>query len=1102
MDRWVADWLGELGLAQYAPAFAENGVGRDLIVELTNDDLKDLGVQRLADRKKLLAAIETLRTGNTAPKVAAPRTAAPPRPGLPEAERRRVAILFADLSGFTRLSSELGAESTHDLLNRYFAVADAIVEECGGRVDKHIGDNVMAVFGAPVAHPDDPERAVRAALAIHAAVARLGQEIGRELAIHAGIASGQVVASGTGSDAYREYTVTGDSVNLASRLQDKARNGETVISDALHRAIGDKFECEPFGDVAIKGLDAPVRAWRVTGMRQSASAGTVFAGRRIELAQFAALLESCVASGTGRTIQLRGEAGIGKSRVAEEFARLAAQRGFAVRKGQIPDFGAAREQETFRTIARELAGMSLPGGDAEREAACRAAVVEGMPAALRQVYLSELLGVPLSPEERAAGDGLTAEARSEGRRSFLAGLMRGACRHSPLLVVVEDAHWADRATLSTLARLAAAVAGCPALLVVTSRFEGDPLDDRWRAESGAPLTVIDLGPLGREEAAAIVGAFAATDGAFAERCVERAGGNPLFLEQLLRNAEESADSAVPGNVQSLVQSRIDRLDPADKTAMQVAAVLGLQFDLAALAALLDREDYDPANLVSRRLLRPIGQTACQFAHALIRDAIYDTLLTPRRRELHRRAAAWHQDRDPALRAEHLARAQDPAAADACLAAARMRANAYRHEEAASLARAGLACAVTPADRFGLHEFLGGLLLGLGATAEASRAYSIALDVAPDEATRCRAFIGMAEVKRVTGDRQGALADIANAQAVAERLGMTGELARIHFLKGNLCFLQGDIDGCLLEHEAALAKARQAGQNELEAMALGGLGDAQYMRGQFASARDRFRECVEASALHGFGRIEVANRPMAAMMRWINGETLGGLADAEAAIEAANRVGQRRAEMIGHHAAFFCRHSLLDLDAAFRHADTALALARQLGARHFEAEGLVFRSEIHRVCGRGEAALADAREAVRIARESAMNFIGPMALGKLALATGEPAEVAAALREGRDLLARGAISHNHVLFRRDAIDAYLRLAHWDDAESVAAEVEEYTRDRPMPLTRFIVARARALARHGRNPAGGAGSRSELEQLRTEARSLGQLSALPEIDRALA
>ncbi|MEE8511540.1 MAG: adenylate/guanylate cyclase domain-containing protein, partial [Acidiferrobacterales bacterium] len=243
----VEAWLTELGLEQYAEAFAENGVDLSLLPELTNEDLKDLGVDRLADRKSILKAIASLSESEDEP------AAEPPALTAMAGERRQVTVLFADIAGYTNLSSKLDAEETHALLNRYFEAVDSIVERYGGRVDKHIGDNVMAVFGAPIAHGDDPLRAVRAALDIHERMATLSEDVDYQLEAHIGIASGQVVASGTGSDAHREYTVTGDSVNLASRLTAAASPGETLISAAVQRAVAEIVEWEDRGEFAVKG---------------------------------------------------------------------------------------------------------------------------------------------------------------------------------------------------------------------------------------------------------------------------------------------------------------------------------------------------------------------------------------------------------------------------------------------------------------------------------------------------------------------------------------------------------------------------------------------------------------------------------------------------------------------------------------------------------------------------------------------------------------------------------------------------------------------------------------------------------------------------------
>ena len=325
---------------------------------------------------------------------------------------------------------------------------------------------------------------------------------------------------------------------------------------------------------------------------------------------------------------------------------------------------------------------------------------------------------------------------------------------------------------------------------MTSRIEGDPLDHAWRGSTGgSPFVTIDLGPLRPPEASALAEAYLEANSDFARRCIERAAGNPLFLEQLLRHAEGAAEAAVPGSVQSLVQARLDHLSAFDKQAVQAAAVFGQRFALDALRHLVDDPHYDCAALVESLLVRPTGD-GFLFSHALIRDAVYDTLLKTRRRELHRRAAAWFAERDPTLHAEHLDRAEDPGAAPAYLTAAREQAREYRYEQALALADRGLALSTGAAERFALTCLRGELLEHLGAMAEVDARVS---GRARRCAGRCRRaagrLLGLAAVKRVIDDLDGAFADLEQAEALATRLDLTVELARLHFLRGNLYFPQ-------------------------------------------------------------------------------------------------------------------------------------------------------------------------------------------------------------------------------------------------------------------------------------------------------------------------
>src|SRR5436190_6777609 len=209
----------------------------------------------------------------------------------PAGERRQVTIVFADLVGYTRLSSTLDPEETHRLLTHFFERADAVVTRWGGTIDKHIGDAVMAVFGAPVAYGNDVERALRAAVDIHGAMAALSAEFGRQLVTHVGIASGEVVAATTGSAAHRNYTVTGDAVNLAARLTDLARGGETVVSHDVQRTLSALAEFDPLGTVPIHGLADGAPAFRVAALRATDAVKQPLLGRERERQRFAGLLQ-------------------------------------------------------------------------------------------------------------------------------------------------------------------------------------------------------------------------------------------------------------------------------------------------------------------------------------------------------------------------------------------------------------------------------------------------------------------------------------------------------------------------------------------------------------------------------------------------------------------------------------------------------------------------------------------------------------------------------------------------------------------------------------------------------------------------------------------
>jgi tetratricopeptide (TPR) repeat protein len=636
---------------------------------------------------------------------------------------------------------------------------------------------------------------------------------------------------------------------------------------------------------------------------------------------------------------------------------------------------------------------------------------------------------------------------------------------------------------------------------MTSRVEGDPLDAAWRASCrSTPLATIDLGPLRGDEALSLAGGFIDATHSVALACIERAGGNPLFLEQLLRNAEEGSMDAVPASIQSLVLARMDRLAQRDRQAFQAAAVIGQRFDLALLRHLVEIPDYVCDGLIGNALVLPEGDDFL-FAHALIQEGAYSSLLRSRRRELHRQAAEWFAEQDVTLHAQHLDRAEDARAAKAYLKAAITQRAAFHVDAALRLADRGLEVAQADDDRHALICIKGELLRDLGDIASSVATYRLAITTSPDEAALSQAQLGLAEGLRVSEGLDEALELLDEAQHAAERHEMVAELARIHHLRGNIFFPLGNIDGCREEHERGLRFAQRSGSPEAEARALGGLADAAYAQGKMRSAFEHFSRCVALSRQHGFGRIEVANRSMVGFSRIYLNEAMQAKEDGDAAARAAALVGQPRAELLGETMGAFACHELGDFNSMRDYLGRTMQLARQLGARRFEAQGLEMQARILLETGRRAEAAEMLREALAICREAGTQFCGPKVTSALSRTVDDPAERAALLAEGKEMLGRGAVGHNHLWFYRDAIEALLSASDGARALEYVAALENYTRAERLPWSDLFATRGRLLAGAARGSVDD-GMRDELVRIRTALRDAGLRAFLPPIEATLA
>lgn len=1018
--------------------------------------------------------------------VAAPAAVAT-APSAAVADRRPVTVMFADLSGYSALSGSLDPEDTHRLLRRFFEVVDGIVVAFGGAIDKHIGDSVMALFGAPVAHGDDPERAIRAALDIQAAMPGLATEFGRDLRVHLGMALGEVVASGVGSAAHSAYTVTGEAANLAARLMERAAAGEILVADSLRQATESVAMFEAGGPELLKGWTRPELVHRLAGLRSDRAARPAMVGRQGQLAQLLAVLDACRDSGRGGAVAIRGEPGIGKSRLLQELNIVAVGRGVRCIFGRVFDFGAHRGEDALAVVTATLLGC---GGEAPTEsklAAIAEAVRQGHVSESAQPFLFDLLDLAQPPESQAVYAAMDTRARRRGKGAALTRLLQAASREQPLLICVEDVHWANADMLHLLARLVSAAGTCAAVVVMTTRVEGDPFDAAWRAESGGePSVVIDLRPLRPEDAANLASAIESEIDEFVRRCIDRAEGNPLFLEQLLRSRRDGGGK-LPHSLQGVVLARLDNLLEADRRALQAASVLGQRFELDDLTALTGVADYDCAQIVQRQLLRPEGD-GYLFAHALIRDGVYASLTRERKGELHARAAARFADRDPALQAEHLDRAGDPTAARAYLRAAEAEADAYRLDRANALATRGLELAGQGDEAVRLGLVAGRLRLDAGMAKAAREAFAMAAAAAAlDGHDRCRALIGLAAADRILADLDRAMESLGTAESIAGAAGMPALLSEIHYMRGNLQFALGRSESCLREHRLALEAAERADAPEWKARALSGLGDAAYMQGRVATALRHFRDCVELAGRHKLLRVIPPNQCMIGNCMAYGLQFEGALVEIAAARAAAGRIGDRFGEMFARECEAFVLYAAERFQEAEAPAEAALGLAVKLGARRYEAILQTILGRVRLAQNRLEEASELLDQAMRRAEETGMGFCGPLICGVQALICGPNDAGREWVARGEALLPQGMLVHNHVFFRRTAIDWAIDAGDWTMVERLAQALSEYAAAEDNEYAEFFVNRARALAALAGDPQDRQASET-MERLAARARAV--------------
>src|SRR5215475_9473143 len=669
----VGEWLRNLGLEKYESEFIENAIDLDVLPELTEDDLEKLGMP-LGDRKRLIRAIKATATNSPSTPITSEigQTRGKFSPATAAGERRHLTVMICDLVGSTALSARLDPEDMSAVIDAFQAACARITLGFDGFLADFRGDGILAYFGYPRAHEDDAERTVRAALDIAGAVARLNTPAEEPLSVRIGIATGLVVVGGLGEGALREHAVIGDAPSLAARLQALAEPGTVVVAASTRRLLGDLFRLRELGLHTVKGIAEPIAAWAVDGVSASRSrfqaihaAGlTDLIGREDEL-NFLLERQRLAWKGAGQIVLISGEPGIGKSRLVTALEGSIADAPHTLLHYQCSPYHTNSALYPFITQLERAVGFKADDSSEKRFDKLEALLGSNAPR-LRDTapLFAALLSIPFGKRYPR----LTPNPAQQRRRTFAALLdhFESLARQKPILLLFEDAQWADSTSLELLDLTVERVRQLPVLALFTVRPEFEP---PW---VGLPnVSTLTLGRLDSNNVENIVKQVTGGHALPTEvinQIIAKTDGNPLFVEELTKTVLEGdilikdaegfrlagplPPLAIPTTLQDSLMARLDRLAPV-KEIGQVGAAIGREFSYSLMREVAGRDEsslndalakLERAELVFRRGELP--EATYSFKHALVRDAAYESLLKSRRQQLHGQIARKMEEKFP------------------------------------------------------------------------------------------------------------------------------------------------------------------------------------------------------------------------------------------------------------------------------------------------------------------------------------------------------------------------------------------------------------------------------------------------------------------------
>ena len=584
------------------------------------------------------------------------RLAAPPLSAI--GARKTVTVVFADVVGSTALVERLEPETARRVLDRFFDSMRDVLEQHGGRVEKFIGDAVMAVFGVPVLHEDDAHRAVRAAAAMRERLDQLNADLetslGVSIQMRTGVSTGEVV---TGDPSSGRTFVTGDAVNVAARLQAAASPGEALLAESTYRLVRTAVTAEPLGPVQLKGKSGAIAVHRLLGVGDrtaSRRADSQFVGREDELDTLSKLLDEVTQNRLSRLVTVIGDAGVGKSRLVEEFLDTRAGDS-AIAAGRCLPYGEGITYWPLKEAIAQAAGLHGDETADEARTRIRGLLGDAPDADLVTERVAETIGIADAVPEH------------KGTTWAVGRLVEEIARHRPLIVVLDDIQWAEAMFLDLVEHTVHGLEDTPLLVLCMARPELLDVRLSWTA-TGDRSSVIFLQPLSEDDAGRLVEALldgASLDDTARSRIIEASDGLPLFVEEMvamliedgsLRRdngrwvAADLSRVAAPATIHALLAARLDQLDAAERAVLERGSVEGQVFHRSAVEFLspeAERPDVEAqlSTLVLKELIEPDGaefstDAAFRFHHLLLRDVAYESVQKEKRANLHERFAVW------------------------------------------------------------------------------------------------------------------------------------------------------------------------------------------------------------------------------------------------------------------------------------------------------------------------------------------------------------------------------------------------------------------------------------------------------------------------------